>query len=81
MSIDWVLRHSRDCPQSSVLPGCLDENRGCMSVGIVYSPWYSRDAWTRGVYECRPGPKTFPGFREEVDNLIVDRLKVFVKTI
>ena len=34
-SIDRVLRHSRDCPQSSVLPGCLDENRGCMSVDRV----------------------------------------------
>ena len=39
MSIDLVLRHSWDCPQSPILPGCLD----------------------RGVYEYRPGPKTFPG--------------------
>ena len=39
MSIDRVLRHSRDCPQSLVLLGCLD----------------------RGVYEYRPGPKTFQG--------------------
>ena len=39
MSIDQVLRLSRDCLQSLVLPGCLD----------------------KGVYEYRPGPKTFPG--------------------
>ena len=47
---DWVLRLSRDCPQSWMLgQRCLPVLTGSLDCpGIVRSPGYSRDAWTEG---------------------------------